>query len=458
MTITPFPYQKQGVYAIEQFGGRALLADEMGLGKTFQALWWLQRSKLGTWPALVVCPASLKHNWEHEARLLLGIQPVILSGKRPSKRRAYVQAPQLTIVNYDVLRDWLPHLQDLGLRSVVLDECQYLQNRGTTRTKAAAALCQGVPHVLALSGTPLTNRPAELWPVLHMLRPDLYPGFYDYAVQYCEPVRKPWGWEYNGASNVDVLHDNLKRQLMVRRLKRDVLHELPAKVRRVVPMELADRAEYIRANTEFLSWLREQVDEAKFLRASKAVQITRVGYLLRLVAKLKARAVVDWANRFLTEQPTEKLVLFAIHKKMISLLQRRVLAQSVVVDGDVTGADRQAAVDRFQSDPNCRVFIGNLKAAGVGLTLTAASNLAFTELYWRPGDHTQAEDRIHRITQDSVAWCWWLVASDTIEERLATVLQEKQGVLGAVLDGDAATDTLDVLDQLLQALEQETAT
>lgn len=455
----PMPYQKEGVVDIEEFleyGGGALLADEMGLGKTLQALWTMRRERIETFPAVVVCPAAVKYGWEHEAMTHVNLMGQVCEGRKPPTGKMIKEPPRLTIINYDILPQWVRYLRQLKPKMVVLDECQYLQNRGAKRTKAAMQLCRGVPHRLAMSGTPLTNRPSELWPTLNILRPDLYPAFFTFAQEYCQPRKAPWGWEFKGAENLDKLHARLRRHMMVRRLKADVLHDLPEKLRRVVPMEIRNRAQYDHANNDFRGWLKQNKG-ARFMRATRAEKLAKIGYLLRLAARLKLRAVVDWTNRFL-EESNEKLVLFAIHQKMIEALHRRVEAPSVVVNGSVTGRHRKAAVDRFRNDPSCRVFIANIKAAGTGVDglQDTCSTMAFAEMWWRPGDHVQAEDRLHRIGQHDVSWINYLVAGDTIEEKLCRIIQEKQTVFRAALDGGRAPDgDLDVLDQLLAAMGAE---
>jgi SWI/SNF-related matrix-associated actin-dependent regulator 1 of chromatin subfamily A len=456
-TAEAMPYQRAGVRAIEAFGGRALLADEMGLGKTLQALWFLRRQRAGpTAPAVVVCPAAVKYMWEHEAAKHVGLHAHVIEGTTPPPAGALLTAPPpLTVINYDILRHWVPWLQRLGPQVVILDECQYIANRRTKRTRAVQRLCRGVPQVLALSGTPLTNRPSELWPTLNTLRPDLYPSFFTYAQEFCDPRKAPWGWEFKGATNLPRLHQQLRERVMVRRLKADVLADLPQKVRRVVPMELADRDEYELANRDFRAWLLQHA-AAKFATATRAEQLTKIGYLLRLTARLKLANVAAWANRWL-EETGEKLVLFAVHKAAIKGLRELVDAEAVVVDGSITGRHRQAAVDRFRTNPNTRVFIGNIKAAGTGIDglQEAASTMAFAELWWRPGDHVQAEDRLHRMGQDARTWVNYLVAGGTIEETLCQIIQTKQQTIRSVLDGGTPAgtgDDLNVLDQLLTTL------
>ena len=448
--LTPFDYQKEVVQDIEDFEGRSLVSVEQGLGKTAIALWTLKRQKIESFPAVVICPSAVKYMWEHEA-IRMGIRPTVLEGTKPEKVGRKSNAPRLTILNQDILYAWLPVLLKQGTKTVIIDECQNFASRSSRRTKAVLKLGRSCRHVIALSGTPLVNRPAELWPTLHMIRPDLYPSFWQFAQRFCKPRRTPWGWDFSGASNLDVLHSTLNRQCMVRRLKKDVLKDLPEKMRCVVPVEISDRKEYEKARDDFAGWLKS-VQPDRVQSALRAQQMTQIGYLLRLTAKLKLRSVVEWCNNFL-EGSDEKLVVFGVHTKMIEALDRRLNGgKHVIIDGSVTGRLRKAACDQFQRDPKTRVLIGNIKAAGVGLTLTAASTVAFAELFWTPGAMTQAEDRCHRIGTTQTVWAYYLVAAGTIEERLCKAIQTKQEVIRATLDGGKMEDDLSILDQLLAEL------
>lgn len=463
MKIKAYEYQKEGVRDMEDFlsiAGGTLLADDMGLGKTLSTLWLLRRERVGRmFPALVVCPANVKYMWEHTAFEHLGIRAQVLEGRTtPGGGFGPEGVAKITIINPDILPAWLPHLQQMGFQTLILDECQFFANPTAKRTVAAIDLARRVPFRIALSGTPLMNAPGELWPTLYMLRPDKFRSLFAFADEFCKPKMQYGKWTYKGARNLDKLHTLLRRTCMVRRLKEDVLKDLPDKVRRVQPMELRDRAQYDHASTDFVGWLHKHYrdNQGRITRATRAVAVTRVGYLVRLAAKLKARAVVDWANRFLTEYPEEKLVLFGVHQKMLRVLERRVRAGHVTVDGNVTGRKRKAAVDQFRKDTATRLFIGNIRAAGVGIDglQDVCTNLAFAELWWVPGVHTQAEDRIYRIGQMGTAWITYLVAGGTIEEHLCRIIQTKQQTIHATLDGAEYEGDMDVFDQLIAVLEE----
>lgn len=451
MKLTPMEYQKQGVRAIRDFGGRALLADEMGLGKTLQALWYMQ--KADAFPAVIVCPASLKYNWQKEAAKI-GIQADVAEGKQGWKRLQDVMNPdwmKVLIINYDILEAWNDVIiKKLKPKLVVLDECHYVQSRTAKRTKAAKTLARKCDKIVAISGTPLTNRPSELWSVLNMIRPDEYPAFSAYAHRYCKPKRTPWGWDYSGSQNLQELHYKLSKGCMVRRMKADVLTDLPSKQVGVHVLPMSNPKEYAAASEDFIEWLKEQ-DPKKVKKAQKAMAMVRIGALKRLAAELKTKAMLEYFDNVLAETD-DKIVISACHRTMIDTLMTHFGSAAVKVDGSLDAAARDKSVEAFQGRKSVRVFVGQLQAAGVGLTLTASSRVYFAELGWRPGDHRQMEDRVHRIGQQSTCTATYLVASGTIEEDLCKILQDKAGVVSAVLEGNDDPGDAAIYDQLLEAI------
>lgn len=460
MTLRPHEYQREGVAHMEGFlaaGGGTLLADDMGLGKTLQALLLLKRLRAGAMlPALVVCPASIKYTWEHAAFEHIGVRAFVLEGKKPPKSDFGFQQ-QILIINPDILADWLEHLRGIGLQTIILDECQYFTNPRAKRTRAAMLLAAGVRMRIAMSGTPLTNRPGELWPVLHILRPDVFPSLFTFAEEFCKPRKEFGKWVFKGAKNLPRLHKLLKKTCMVRRLKKDVMKDLPEKVRMVHAMEVSDMAEYVQARDNFGKWIKENYTGQRARAALRAQAVTQIGYLLRLTARLKCRAVVAWVNNFL-ETTDEKIAIYVIHKKMIDVMQRRISYGHVTIDGTVTGRLRKCAVDRFRNDPQTRVFLANIQAACAGIDglQDVCRTMAFGEIWWRPGDLIQAEDRLHRIGQHGHVRINYLLAAGTIEEDLCKIVQEKQGIIGTTLDGDGYKSDIDIFDQLIEKVTKGT--
>jgi len=238
--------------------------------------------------------------------------------------------------------------------------------------------------------------------------------------------------------------------MMIRRLKCNVLDQLPPKSRHIVLVGIKRRGEYEHAIRDFIGWL-SNINRAKAKRAKKAEKMVKMGYLLRLVSQLKLHSIYEWIDNFL-EDSDGKLVIFGFHTAVLEALHKRYHNISVLVNGSVSSRKKQHAVDEFQTKKRIRLFIGNVRVAGVGLSLTAANDLAFVELRWTPGDHTQAEDRIHRIGQTDPVSIYYLIARGTVEESLCKLLREKQGILDQVLDGTGKKNDLDIFDRLEREL------
>jgi len=438
-----FQHQRDGVAFMANVQGGVLLADEPGLGKTAQVCTLIQQQQL--LPTLVICPASVKDNWKREIKMWTGIDAQVLAGKTPE---ALEPLPLITIINYDILDAWKTVLAGIRWSCMAIDECHMLADRTSKRTRAAKLISRHAVKVVGMSGTPVLNRPADFWPILNIIRPDMFNSFPEFAWRYCDPKKTPWGWEYKGAKNLDQLHETLKT-FMIRR-KKNVM-DLPDKTREIVPMQVDDWQTLQRAEDDFIGWLTKNTRFGSVASAKRAEAVTKLGILLRLTSQQKCRAVVAWARNFLEQNPGEKLVLFAVHKAMIDVLRRRILPEgTVVIDGSVPTSKRQAIVDRFQGDPSCRLMVANIKAAGVGITLTAAANIGVAELWWTSATMAQAEDRIHRATQNRDCTIHYLIVPDTVEQKICNAIQKKQQIADAVIDGQK-TSSMPILDLLLSS-------
>lgn len=461
------PFQKAGVaYAMKQ--KRTFIADEMGLGKTIEALATIQATN--AYPAVIVCPASLKLNWQREAeKWLPGHMVNVWNGKAENNLPA-----DIVIINYDVLKKNLEALKALGPQAVVFDESHYAKNYKAQRTEACKELAKGVPIRLALTGTPVLNRPQELLSQLGIIgRLDDVGGFWTFAKRYCLAHQTRFGWDFSGAAHLDELNEKMRMTCFIRRNKADVLKELPAKQRTILSVSLDNRAEYYRAETQLISWLKERAAaDREFLasiahlseeeqqkakseraastaeRALRAEQLVRIEALKQLAAKGKMAAIVEWVESFL--ETGEKLILFAHHQNVIDELAAKFEARTIT--GQTSIEARQAAVDAFQNDPNTRLIICNIKAGGVGLTLTAASNVAFCELEWTPAAHDQAEDRAHRVGQQNSVNAWYLLADNTIDTEIYRLIEAKRQIVNAATEGTESNEDISILKNLISNL------
>jgi SWI/SNF-related matrix-associated actin-dependent regulator 1 of chromatin subfamily A len=444
----PFPYQYAGISFIEQHHGRALVADEMGLGKTLQALAWCQmhRNKV---PVLIITPASLKLNWVNELELWLpNVHYEILSGKK-----TWTPTADFIIINYDILPSWVDTIKDLNVQVMITDECHYYKNNSSKRTKAVKKIGKNIPHIIALSGTPIVNRPIEAFNAINLINPEIFPSFIDYTRRYCNAKYNGYGWDFNGASNTQELHEILSGTLMIRRLKKDVLKDLPEKLYSFVPLELSKegKEEYTMAENMFIDYLSENYGEERAIKAVNAEVLVQYAELKKLAVKGCLKESIAWIKDFLDVDG--KLVVFATHKFVIEELMKEFGNVAVKIDGSVSIENRQKAIDKFQNDDSCRLFVGNIKAAGVGITLTASSNVAFLELPWTPGELRQAIDRVHRIGQKNCVNVHYLFAINTIMDKIARLIDQKQKIIDSVLDGKDIDNQDLMLYEILKSYE-----
>lgn len=437
-----YPFQREGVAFLERRNGRALIADEMGLGKTVQVLAWLELHKERS-PVIIIVPASLKLNWQKEAEKWM-TQPKIqlLSG---DATKALIVG-DILIINYDILHKWLARLVTLRPKVVIFDEVHYIKNSKARRTRAAKKLVKGVPHVVALSGTPIVNRPYEFYIIIQIIDSTFAPSGLLFAKKYCGARHNGFGWDYSGASNTEELHKRLTQSFMIRRKKADVLKDLPDKIYNYVPFEISNKRLYSQAEYDFLEYITETKGYEAAEKASLAYALTQIEGLKQLAVSGKLSAAIEWIRDFLDNG--EKLVVMAVHTTVIDAIMQVFKGIAVQVDGRTSKKARNKAVESFQSNPKVRLFVGNLKAAGVGLTLTAASNVVILELPWTPGDVMQAEDRCHRIGQKNSVTIHYLLAVNTIEEKIAELIATKKIILAACLDG-AIIQTQSILEELL---------
>lgn len=443
---TLMPYQKAGV-AYAGSVGRCLIADQMGLGKTVEAIASLEYRD--AFPAIIVCPASLKENWKREINKWLPHRSVnILSGK------GNIANVDVNIVNYDIIGRFVEPIMHLKPMGLVLDESHYVKTSKTKRTEAVRDIAKKVPQsgtVLLLSGTPVTNRPEELVSQLEIMGMlSRFGGKWAFLKRYTNAYHNGFGWDTKGASNLNELNMKLRQNCYIRRTKDEVLKELPAKTRNVVHVEPSGKgyAEYRKAEGDLLAFLAENGYRA----SDTAEHLRRTTVLKRLAADAKMEAVIEWIDSFL-DSCDRKLVVFAHNVAIVDYLAGKY--GNLRVSGQDSMEDRQHAVDSFQKDPKARVIVLNLQAGGVGLTLTAGSDVCFVQQGWTPGEHDQAEDRCHRIGQQNSVQAWYLIGVNTIDEDIYDLIDAKRAVVDAVTEGDEVQQA-SVVGDLMKRLYAKT--
>lgn len=432
-----YPYQKVGVEFLIESGGRAIISDPPGLGKSLQALAYIAHQNFTR--SLVVAPASVKSSWVKEVKKWTKMSYVEIDSKTNlSKIPADVQ---LWIINYDILKKHLDTLLKTRFDVVVADECHMVKSRSAMRTKALMSIAKHVPHVVLLSGTPLLSRPIEMYTLLNMVDPKTWNNWYDFTRRYCGGHQGRFGYETGGATNTEELHERIKRHF-IRRQKKDVLTQLPPKVRVDVPVELEPsiRKQYDAAENDLVNYLFQYKGKqpAEVAKVVAAEQLAKLNILRQLTALGKIPTAIDLIES--TLEAGEKILVFSSFMEPLRQLQEKYADCSVMITGQTDVQDRGHIVTKFQEDPNTKIFFGGIKSAGVGITLTAASNVLFLDYAWNPADMQQAEDRIHRPGQEAASVnIYQLHAEDTIDEKLLKLLKHKQVVFDKVIEGVAVS-------------------
>lgn len=424
---TLYPHQLEGVTFLLS-KKRALLADDMGLGKTRQAIVAME---IGApeGPILIVCPAALKLNWRREIQMVFPEATIEVVGLD----NAQAEAPRWVIVNYDLLEKYATRLHGVPWSGIILDEAHFIKN-ASRRTSAclkllgvqneARAPVIGPQFVFLLTGTPMTNRPRDLFNLLRCVGHPAARSFLGFARRYCDAYRNDWGWVTTGASNLDELN-LLMREAMLRRMKDEVL-DLPPKVRTWVPVDVTSRPSLIGAVEGFLRWYDAsdptQPNDTAFL-----AQLTKIRTQLHAA---KHAAVAERIRDIVAQG--EKVVVFCAFSAGIEKHRKDWGEACVTVTGSDDVVARQAAVDRFQDDPEVKVALCNIIAGGVGITLTAARHVVFQDLDWVPANHAQAEDRCYRMGQTRSVTVEYFAAENSLDRYIADLLARKMQLIAAV--------------------------
>ena len=425
------PHQREGVEFVLRCGGRALLADEMGLGKTVQAIAALA-AYAADWPALIVAPPSLLAGWRTEVLKWLPEEVLpnasvqtLVSGRDEPRADA-----QLVLVTYALLEKGWDALARARFGVVVCDESHLLKSADSKRTRAASGLARGARRVILLSGTPATSRPSELHSQLEMLRPGLFGSYEEYTARYCDGHVGRFGWDAKGRSNLDELNRALQGAVMIRRLKDETI-KLPHKTRRAV--ELAQPAD---ALGRALVAARAAVDAKGGARLSR--DSTELTALRTATGHAKLVPACAFVERELDACAQRKVLAFAHHRAVLdglsAALDRRGV-RHIRIDGGTAKEARASLVHQFQQEDDVRVAVLSITAAGVGLTLTAASLVVFAELSWNASDLQQAEDRAHRIGQRRPVDVVYLLMRGSIDDLVWPTVNRKLDTVSRALDG-----------------------
>lgn len=378
---------------------------------------------LNKFPILIVCPAGLREMWARELKRWGGIDSYICEGMDTILTTFDAQA---YIISYNLLDSWMRELLDLDhFKIMIVDECQYLLNPQSIRSKRVKYLVKDIPRFIAISGTPMKSRAREFWTVLNIIAPDIFDNEAAFLEFFCNPKATYFGVEYEGTSNADILH-NLVSPFMIRRDKEVILPELPPINRICIPLCLTDAKKFSKIEKSLTN------EDGEVIGEKEAKE------LYHKLFEYKATSVIEWIETWLEQNPGEKLVVAAYHIEALKILMDYFHSIALYIDGSVPGGKRQKIVDQFQEDDKHRIIFLQIIAGGVGYTLTRASSMVIAELYYVPGDLAQVEARIHRVTTKAPSVnVYYLLGVNTIEERIYKKVDQKQLDVSAVLDGKA---------------------
>ena len=467
-----YPYQQSGIrFACNRES--TFLGDEMGLGKTCQAIGVINVTNPET--VLIICPATLKLNWKKELQRWLttprNIHVLTSSDQFPT-------VPDIVVMNYDIAAKFEKQLKAIKWGLFIADEAHYMKNPKAQRTAAILGKGKEIKPVKAarkilLTGTPITNRPIEIFPLVSFLWPSVFNNMWHFGKRYCDAQQDSYGWDFTGASNLEELQNLLRSSGMIRRLKSQVLTELPPKIRQVVVLPSDSVKSLIKKEGDKTKMMEDEVRRLqKAVRAAKAqknegiyknavaglrqaynIAFTEMAAIRKELAIAKIPFVIEYVQSMIDEG--EKVVVMAHHREVVDKIQNEFGLQAVKLYGGMSEIDKSNNVDRFQNDPSCMVFIGSISAAGVGITLTAAQKMVFAELDWTPANMLQAEDRIHRIGQSGNALIQQLVFDGSLDAKMAETLVRKMGIIERALDKMDIDEPVELFEEIEDEVLQD---
>jgi SWI/SNF-related matrix-associated actin-dependent regulator 1 of chromatin subfamily A len=456
LRVEPYPYQREGIeYGLDK--KRLIIGDEPGLGKTLQSIGIVDTAN--AYPCLVICPSSLKINWQREFEKFTDKSALVLDN---SVRTTWpyllkMGMHHVAIVNYESLRKYFVwdikggksfRLKDVVFcpqirmfRSVIIDESHRVKDPSAQQTIFTKGITTGKEWIILLSGTPVVNRPEDLVAQLSIMgRLQEFGGRTKFMADYCtDPKDK----KAEPAVPLSVLSNQLYANCMIRREKAKVLPQLPDKTRVDLYVDISNAPEYNLAAADLAEYLRQYTEctDWEIRRKMRMEALVRFMTLRQLATLGKVAQAVDFIRTFLDSG--KKLIVFCSLHEVVDALCKA-FPRAVTVTGRDSASSKQVAVDSFQNNPDVQLIVCSIKAAGVGLTLTASSNVAFVELAWTYADCCQCEDRAHRIGQKDNVTCYYLLGRGTIDQTVYSLIHKKKSIAAEIMnsDDDIPTDEM----------------
>ena len=441
----PLEHQIEAIQKLVE-NKKFILADDMGLGKTTSTI--IAALETGAKKILIICPATLKINWKREIENYSDRSIFISEGKQFSTEDDFV------IVNYDIMKNFHdPKKKDdsLILMSkfdlIIIDEAHYIKNAQAQRTKLINDITKSVDRLWLLTGTPMTSRPIDYFNLLSLIDSPVAKNWMAYVIRYCSGFQFKVGprkiWNVQGASNLEELRDRTAG-LTLRRLKENVL-DLPDKIITPVYLRLKSKL-YEEVMGDYYNWYEKNPEESKSL----TVQFTKLTKIRQIIADEKISQTIEIAENIIEQD--KKVIIFCNFTDSLNKITEHFGKAAVKLDGSMSKVERQFSVDQFQENNKIKVFVGNIKAAGVGITLTSAEAVIFNDLSFLPSDHAQSEDRAYRYGQKSNVLVYYPIFENTIEGIIYDILHNKKQVIATVM-GDNQ-NTADAAEEILKRINE----
>ena len=439
----PLDHQKEAIQKLVE-NKKFILADDMGLGKTTSTI--ISALETGAKKVLIICPASLKINWQREIENYSDRTTSIIEGKKWGDA-------DFVIINYDIIKNFhddKKKSESTIVKSkfdlVIVDEAHYVQNSQAQRTKLINDIGRNVERVWLLTGTPITSRPINYFNLLNLIDSPVAQNWMAYVKRYCNGFQFQAGrrkiWNVSGASNLEELRDRTS-PLVLRRLKENVL-DLPEKIITPVYLRLKSK-EYEELMGEYYDWYDKSGESD-----SLTLQFTKLTKVRQVIAEEKTKATIELCENIIEQG--KKVIVFTNFTKSLEMILQHFGKSAVRLDGQMSQKERQLSVDNFQNDENITVFVGNIKAAGVGITLTAAEAVVMNDLSFLPSDHSQAEDRSYRYGQKNNVLVYYPIFDNTVEGIIYDILKKKKNIFETIM-GDNA-NSMDSVEEIMNLINE----
>jgi SWI/SNF-related matrix-associated actin-dependent regulator 1 of chromatin subfamily A len=437
----PLDHQKEAIQKLCE-NKKMILADDMGLGKTTSTI--IAALETGVKKVMIICPASLKINWQREIQNYTDRSTSIIEGKK-------WEDADFVIINYDIIKNFHDEkdkknsiILNSGFDLVVIDEAHYIQNKQAQRTKLINDLVRNVGRLWLLTGTPITSRPINYFNLLNLIDSPVAQNWMAYVKRYCNGYQFRAGsrkvWNVSGATNLEELRDRTLPQVL-RRLKENVL-DLPDKIISPVYLRLKSKV-YEELMGDYYAWYDKGGDTD-----SLTLQFTKLTQVRQCIAQEKVSSTIEICENIIEQD--KKVIVFTNFTKTLEMILEHFGKKAVRLDGSMSQRERQESVDKFQNDENIKVFVGNIKAAGTGITLTAGEAVVMNDLSFLPSDHSQAEDRAYRYGQKNNVLVYYPIFDNTIEGIIYDILKKKKNIFETVM-GDRQ-DTGDFVEEILKSI------